>query len=280
MYRRWMQRSLVRTGTHPLPYRIELIMHATLPLIEETGFPALRRRGLTTLQVNLGYRCNQTCVHCHVNAGPTRTEMMDAGVLALVPRVLAKRGLETLDLTGGAPELHEGFRQLVREARSLEIKVIDRCNLTILFEPGQNDLAGFLAGQQVEVVASLPCYSRENVDKQRGDGVFDKSIAALQILNNLGYGKEGTNLVLHLIYNPLGAFLPPGQKPLEAAYKKELKELFGIEFTNLYTLTNMPIKRFLFDLQRRGKLEEYMDILVQNFNPHAAQRVMCRNIIS
>ena len=179
-------------------------MRATLPLLEKTGFPALRRKQLTTLQVNLGYRCNQTCVHCHVNAGPTRTEMMDLQTLALIPRVLEARELTTLDLTGGAPELHEGFRDLVRSARELGVSVIDRCNLTILFEPGQDGLADFLAGHQVDVVASLPCYSLENVDKQRGKGVFHKSVAALQKLNALGYGREGSGLTLNLVYNPQG----------------------------------------------------------------------------
>src|SRR3990172_2714373 len=186
-------------------------MHATLPLLQATEFPHLRRHQLTTLQVNLGYRCNQTCVHCHVNAGPNRTEMMDDANLALIPPVLTARGIGTLDLTGGAPELHQGFRPLVRAASALGVQVIDRCNLTILFEPDQEDLAEFLAGQRVEVVASLPCYSLANVDKQRGEGVFDKSIAALQQLNALGYGREGSDLTLNLVYNPQGAALPPDQ---------------------------------------------------------------------
>ncbi|MFT5642891.1 MAG: radical SAM/Cys-rich protein, partial [Janthinobacterium sp.] len=180
-------------------------MHATLPLLETTEFPRLKRDQLTALQVNLGYRCNQTCVHCHVNAGPNRTEMMDAENLALIPSVLTARGIGTLDLTGGAPELHEGFRQLVRAASALGVKVTDRCNLTILFEPDQEDLAEFLAEHRVEIVASMPCYSLENVDKQRGEGVFDKSIAALQKLNALGYGHAGSGLTLNLVYNPQGA---------------------------------------------------------------------------
>ncbi|MGE0014543.1 MAG: radical SAM protein, partial [Azoarcus sp.] len=191
-------------------------MHATLPLplLQATAFPALRRDRLTTLQVNLGYRCNQSCVHCHVNAGPNRTEMMDTEDLALVTQVIEARGIETLDLTGGAPELHPAFREVVRSARAQGVKVIDRCNLTILFEPGHEDLGQFLAEQQVEVVASLPCYSLENVDKQRGKGTFDKSIAALQQLNALGYGKPGTGLVLNLVYNPQGPSLPPDQVKL------------------------------------------------------------------
>ena len=184
-------------------------MHATLPLLTDTQFPPLRRQRLSTLQVNLGYRCNQSCLHCHVNAGPNRTEMMDADTLALIPQVLTARGIDTLDLTGGAPELHSGFRDLVARARALGVKVIDRCNLTILFEPGQEGLAEFLAEHQVEVVASLPCYSADNVDRQRGTGVFDKSIAGLQRLNALGYGQPGSGLVLNLVYNPQGPVLPP-----------------------------------------------------------------------
>ena len=197
-------------------------MLPTLHLLEATDFPALHRDKLDTLQVNLGYRCNQTCVHCHVNAGPTRTEMMNQDMVALIPQVLRARGISTLDLTGGAPELHEQF------------KVIDRCNLTILVEPNQEDLADFLAENQVEVVASLPCYSLENVDKQRGKGTFDKSIAALQKLNALGYGQEGTGLTLNLVYNPQGPSLPPNQANLQADYKRELFDHFGIVFNTSF----------------------------------------------
>ena len=192
-------------------------MHDTLPLLKKIRFPAIARARLDTLQVNLGYQCNQSCLHCHVNAGPHRTEMMDAATLALIPEVLAARGLGTLDLTGGAPELHDGFRDLVRAARAQGVRVIDRCNLTILFEPGQEGLAAFLAEQRVEIVASMPCYSAANVDKQRGDGVFDLSIAALQQLNALGYGLPGSGLVLNLVYNPQGAALPTGVGELTAA---------------------------------------------------------------
>ena len=219
-------------------------MHATLPLLEATTFPALRRGTLTTLQVNLGYRCNQTCVHCHVNAGPNRTEMMDDAHLDLVIEVLKARSIQVLDLTGGAPELNEGFRELVRRARALGVHVMDRCNLTILFESGQEGLAQFLADQKVEVVASLPCYSLENVDKQRGKGVFDKSIAALQQLNALGYSKPDSGLKLSLVYNPQGPSLPPEQRQLQADYKRELMVHFGIEFDELFVITNMPIQRF------------------------------------
>ncbi|MDP3219463.1 MAG: DUF3641 domain-containing protein, partial [Deltaproteobacteria bacterium] len=215
-------------------------MHATLPLLQATDFPPLQRAQLTTLQVNLGYRCNQTCVHCHVNAGPTRTEMMDARGVALVLDVLARRGIGTLDLTGGAPELHPQFRRLVRAARTLGAVVIDRCNLTVLQEPGQDGLADFLAAQQVRIVASLPCYTQKNVDSQRGAGVFERSIAALRELNALGYGKDD-NLVLDLVYNSLGPVLPGPQDTLQADYTRELGERFGIVFNHLLTLANMPI---------------------------------------
>ena len=255
-------------------------MHATLPLLEATTFPALQRGALTTLQVNLGYRCNQTCVHCHVNAGPNRTEMMDDAHLDLVIDVLKARSIGVLDLTGGAPELNEGFRHLVRRARALGVHVMDRCNLTILFEPGQEDLAEFLAEQQVEVVASLPCYSLDNVDKQRGKGVFDKSIAALQKLNALGYGQPGSGLRLSLVYNPQGPSLPPEQGALQADYKRELKAHFGIDFNELFVITNMPIQRFGSMLVSKGQFHSYMQLLRSSFteNNHAA--VMCRNLIS
>lgn len=255
-------------------------MHATLPLLVATEFPALRRAQLSTLQVNLGYRCNQSCLHCHVNAGPNRTEMMDAATLAQIPEVLKVRSISTLDLTGGAPELHEGFRQLVRDACSLGVKVIDRCNLTILFEPGQEHLAEFLVEHRVEVVASLPCYSLENVDKQRGKGVFDKSIAALQKLNALGYGQENSGLVLNLVYNPQGASLPPNQVKLEADYKRELLTHFGIVFNQLFALANMPIQRFGSTLISKGQFNDYMRLLKENFAAANLANVMCRNMIS
>lgn len=255
-------------------------MHATLPLLEISDFPSIKRAQLTTLQVNLGYKCNQTCVHCHVNAGPTRTEMMDENTLALVPKVLTARKITTLDLTGGAPELHEGFRDLVRAARAQGVKVIDRCNLTILFEPGQETLAEFLAEQEVEVVASLPCYSLENVDKQRGKGTFDKSIAALQKLNSIGYGKANSALTLNLVYNPQGAVLPPNQQTLEADYKRELMQHFGIEFNQLFALTNMPIQRFGSTLISKGTFGSYMTLLKDNYKVENLEQVMCRSLIS
>lgn len=255
-------------------------MHPTLPRLLPGDFPAVERRRLTTLQVNLGYRCNQTCLHCHVNAGPHRREMMDADTLALIPEVLAARGIETLDLTGGAPELHPGFRSLVAQARALGIHVLDRCNLTILFEPGQADLAEFLADHRVEVIASLPCYLEENVERQRGEGVFTKSIAALRRLNRLGYGEPDSGLVLNLVYNPQGDALPPPQPQLEAAYREALGQRFGIVFNRLLTLTNMPIQRFGSMLISKGRFDAYLTLLKANFEPANLDRLMCRHLLS
>lgn len=255
-------------------------MYATLPLLEVSDFPSIRRQKLTTIQVNLGYKCNQSCVHCHVNAGPNRTEMIAPDNLALIPAVLIAQQIQTLDLTGGAPELHESFRDLVRAAYELGVKVIDRCNLTILFEPGQEDLAEFLADNEVEVVASLPCYSLENVDKQRGKGVFDKSIAGLQKLNALGYGRASSKLQLNLVYNPQGASLPPNQQALEADFKRELYNHFGIEFNNLYSLANMPIKRFGSALVSKGQFQDYLKLLKDNYNEENLHQVMCRSLLS
>ena len=255
-------------------------MHDTLPLLKKIRFPALRRARLDTLQVNLGYKCNQSCLHCHVNAGPNRTEMMDDATLALIPQVLTVRALGTLDITGGAPELHPGFRGLVRAARAQGVRVIDRCNLTILFEPGQDGLAAFLAEQRVEVVASMPCYSVANVDRQRGDGVFDKSIAALQQLNAIGYGQPDSSLVLNLVYNPQGAVLPPEQQGLQADYKRELFSNFGIVFNELFALTNMPIQRFGSTLVSKGTFDSYMDLLKDSFLAQNLPGVMCRNTVS
>lgn len=243
-------------------------------------FPPIRRAGLTTLQVNLGYRCNQACSHCHVNAGPTRTEMMDGATLALIPQVLAARGIASLDLTGGAPELHPGFRALVRQARALGAEVIDRCNLTILSEPGQEDLADFLAEQQVTVVASLPCYLEDNVDRQRGAGVFERSIAGLRQLNALGYGQEGSGLALNLVFNPQGPSLPPPQAQLEADYRRVLGERYGVVFNHLYALANMPIQRFAAVLHQSGALEGYQQLLVDSHRDANLASVMCRSLIS
>jgi radical SAM/Cys-rich protein len=255
-------------------------MRPTLPLLVQTDFPALQRKVLETLQVNLGYKCNQSCVHCHVNAGPNRTEMMDEETVQLVLDVLQARQIKSLDLTGGAPELNENFRMLVQRARSMGAHVIDRCNLTILAEPGQEGLADFLAEQGVEVTASLPCYSPSNVDRQRGDGVFERSIAGLQTLNALGYGQDGTGLVLNLVYNPQGPVLPPAQGPLEADYKRELWTHFSIRFNRLFVITNMPVQRFGSTLVSKGSFEGYMRLLKDAYRPENLQTVMCRTLLS
>lgn len=255
-------------------------MRPTLDLLKKTDFPAIRRRTLETLQVNLGYKCNQTCLHCHVNAGPNRTEMMDADTVALVLQVLQARGIANLDLTGGAPELNEHFRALVQGARALGVRVIDRCNLTILSEPGQEGLAAFLAGQGVEVTASLPCYSPANVDRQRGDGVFDRSIDGLRALNTLGYGQDNTGLVLNLVYNPQGASLPPPQGKLEEDYKRELLLHFGIRFNQLFALTNMPVQRFGSTLVSKGTFTQYMALLRGAYHADNLDTVMCRSMVS
>jgi len=255
-------------------------MHATLPLLEATDFPAIRRRRLTTLQVNLGYKCNQTCVHCHVNAGPTRTEMMDRETVDDVLAFLAAARLGTLDITGGAPELSPHFRTLVAAARELGVHVMDRCNLTVLEQPGQEDTAEFLAANGVEVVASLPCYLEENVDAQRGKGVFDGSIRSLKKLNALGYGKPGSGLALNLVYNPQGPSLPPPQEKLEADYHRHLAERYGVSFNHLYVLTNMPIQRFGSMLVSKGQFEDYMNLLKNAYQPQNLESVMCRDLLS
>jgi radical SAM/Cys-rich protein len=255
-------------------------MHATLPLLLETDFPALRRRALETLQVNLGYVCNQTCLHCHVNAGPTRTESMSRETASQVLEYLRASGARTLDLTGGAPELNPHFRDIVRSARAMGATVIDRCNLTILFEPGQEGLAEFLAANQVQVVASLPCYTPELVDRQRGKGVYETSIAALRRLNALGYGQDGSGLALDLVYNPQGPSLPPPQVKLEADYKRILGEKFGIVFNRLYTLANMPIQRFGSTLISKGQFNEYMALLRGAHRDENLEGVMCRSLVS
>ncbi len=255
-------------------------MHATLPLLVRSDFPPLRRRALDTLQVNLGYRCNQSCLHCHVAAGPHRTEAMDAETVDLVVDVLERRAIATLDVTGGAPELNPHFRRLVVAARALGVRVIDRCNLTILFEPGQEDLAAFLADQRVEIVASMPCYSIDNVDRQRGDGVFDKSIAALRRLNALGYANGDDGLVLNLVYNPQGPSLPPPPQALEADYRRELAAHFGIRFDHLFALTNMPIQRFGSTLVSKGGFADYMALLKGAYRAENLDGVMCHSLVS
>jgi radical SAM/Cys-rich protein len=255
-------------------------VHATLPLLEVSDFPAIRRERLETLQVNLGYKCNQSCVHCHVDAGPTRTEQMDRETMHSVLRYLEASGVGTLDITGGAPELNPHFRELVECARALGARVMDRCNLTVLHEPGQHDLAGFLADRGVEIVASLPCYTEELVDRQRGKGVYESSIRALQLLNALGYGDPGSGLVLDLVYNPQGPSLPPAQEKLEADYKRILGERFGIRFNHLYTLANMPIARFGSTLISKGQFSAYMNLLRESHREGNLDAVMCRSLIS
>ncbi len=256
--------------------------HSLIETIEIglTDFPPVKRSDLDTLQVNLGYKCNMSCQHCHVSAGPYRKEMMSANTVDLIFPVLKKRGIKTLDLTGGAPEMHDLFRDIVVRATAMGVHVIDRCNLTILFEEGYSDLAQFLASHGVEVVASLPCYSSENVDKQRGKGVFDKSILGLQKLNALGYGKPGSGLNLNLVYNPLGASLPPSQSDLEVVYKRELKHHFDIQFNQLYALANMPVNRFKSILVAKEKYHEYMSLLKTNFHQGNMSSLMCRSLVS
>lgn len=255
-------------------------MHDMLPLLEVSDFPAIERKKISTLQVNLGYTCNQTCLHCHVNAGPNRKEQMESGTRAEVVEMLDLLDVSTLDLTGGAPELNPGFRDLVREARKRDVQVIDRCNLTILSEPGYTDLGEFLARQGVEVVASLPCYTEDNVREQRGDGVFERSIDGLRQLNALGYGQEGSELQLNLVYNPVGPFLPPPQEKLEADYKQQLGEQFGITFNRLFTITNMPIARFGSTLVSRGQFDAYMQTLKNAYQTQNLDGVMCRETLS
>jgi radical SAM/Cys-rich protein len=246
----------------------------------ERGAGALSRTGVSTLQVNVGKRCDLACHHCHVEAGPLRTEMMDEATAGRVIDLLAgSPETRTLDLTGGAPELNAQFRNLVRGARSLGRQVIDRCNLTVLFQPGQEDTAEFLAAEKVKVVASLPCYTKENVEQQRGRDVFARSIDALRKLNGLGYG-GGRGLELDLVFNPLGPTLPPDQAELEATYRSELRELFAIEFDRLVTITNMPIKRFANALQREGRDAAYLSLLVNHFNVDTVPGLMCRHMVS
>lgn len=255
-------------------------MHATLPLLQQSDFPPLRRGEVDTLQLNLGYTCNQSCLHCHVNAGPNRKEQMSAETIAQVIRLLGGGQIRKLDLTGGAPELNPHFRHLVEQARALGVHVIDRCNLTILFEPGQEPLAGFLAANKVEIVASMPCYLEENVDSQRGKGVYNASIQGLLRLNELGYGEEESGLLLNLMYNPGGPYLPPAQEALQADYKRELLQRYGIVFNQLLTLTNMPIQRFGSTLISRGEFDDYMQLLKESYQPQNLATVMCRSLIS
>ncbi len=255
-------------------------MHNVLPYLGETDFPAICRERLDTVQVNLGYRCNQSCLHCHVNAGPKRLESMSAETAALVVRYLEASGAQCLDITGGAPELNDCFRYLVREAVARGFKVMDRCNLTVLYEPGQEDLGRFLAQHKVEIVASLPCYLGENVDRQRGAGVFDKSIQAVRDLNALGYGRPGSELELSLVYNPQGAVLPPAQTDLEEDYRDEFAQSYGVEFTRLLALANLPIGRFGSTLVSKGTFSDYMQTLRTAHRDENLANVMCRSLVN
>ena len=266
---RWRQLLLISQGMNR--FALKLFEHSI----------SLRRARPEVLQVNTGKLCNLTCVHCHVNAGPNRKEIMTRETVDRIIDWLAKTDIPTVDITGGAPEMIPDFRYFLERVKALQPSrhIIDRCNLTILLEPGYGDRAEFLAKRKVEIVASMPCYSAENVDAQRGEGVFEGSIQALQLLNSLGYGND-PELPLHLVYNPVGPFLPPAQEELEADFKRELAAHFGIVFNKLYTITNLPIGRFASYLRHNDKLEQYMQLLINNFNQATIDGLMCRNTIS
>ena len=255
-------------------------MHDSKPLLANSDFPAIFRQRLEILQINLGYLCNLSCVHCHVNAGPKRSEMMPRETIEQVLTLAEAANIHSLDLTGGAPEMHPDFRYLVRAARDRGIDVVDRCNLTILEEPEYADLAEFLAAQQVNIVASLPCYLADNVDKQRGKGVFKNSLTALQRLNGLGYGQPDSQLKLDLVFNPQDAVLPPNQQQLEQAYKQHLQQHYGIVFNRLFAITNMPIQRFGSSLISHGCFESYLALLKDNFRADNLDNLMCLNTLS
>ena len=248
--------------------------------LTQAGVSSLQASGMTVFQINVGKLCNQTCRHCHVDAGPDRTESMSRETAELCIQALAKTDIPTVDVTGGAPELNPNFRWLVEQARGLGRHVMDRCNLSVLLIPSQADLANFLATHHVEVVASLPSYQASQTDAQRGDGIFEKSIEALRLLNRLGYGRPDSGLALNLVYNPVGAFLPPKQEAIETQFRKELRAKHGVEFNHLYTITNMPVSRYLEFLVESGNYEQYMERLANAFNPAAAAGVMCRYTIS
>ena len=255
-------------------------MHDTLPLLGPSSFPAPIRGRLETLQINIGYRCNLACLHCHVNSNPYRKERMDDATIDMVLEYLGRQMVRNLDITGGAPEMHPRFRDLVVRARSLQVHVMDRCNLTILLEPGYEELPRFLADNGVEIIASLPCYLEDNVDRQRGKGVYQASIRALQRLNSLGYGNGDSGLLLNLVYNPLGPVLPPGESELQITYKEYLKTHYGITFNRLFALTNMPIKRFGSTLVSKGRFRDYISLLKTAHREENLEQVMCRTLIS
>lgn len=265
----------------PILHRVQRFAPGFDQALRDNGCGVLLREETKTLQINVGKFCNQACHHCHVEAGPKRTEIMPPEAARRVVKILeASPSITSVDITGGAPELNPSFEWVVGEARKLGKHVIDRCNLTVLFEPRKEHLAEFLAENNVEIIASLPCYTASNVDQQRGRGVFEKSIRALQLLNQLGYGTADSRLNLNLVYNPLGASLPPPEEKLEADYKKQLREHFGIQFHHLYTLTNMPIKRFAAFLEQNQMFEPYMSLLVNHFNPSTVSQLMCRSLVS
>jgi radical SAM/Cys-rich protein len=252
----------------------------SLPYLKNSDFPAITRNKLEVLQVNLGYLCNLSCTHCHVNAGPKRTELMDKATIDQVLAFIDKHELHTLDLTGGAPEMNPHFRYLITQARDRKLKISDRCNLVILLEKGFEDMAEFLAENQVEIVASLPCYLKENVDKQRGKGTFNASIKALQLLNGLGYGRDNTGLELNLVFNPQGTTLPPEQQALERTYKQHLYEHYGIVFNHLFAITNLPVQRFGSILLSTGRFDGYLQLLKDNFHAPNLDKIMCKNTLS
>ena len=254
-------------------------MHKIYPLIKNTNFPSIRRSCLKTIQVNLGYKCNQSCLHCHVNAGPKRKEMMNKKTIDNVIDFAVNNNIETVDLTGGAPEINKHFKYMVKKLRQHDIHIIDRCNLTILKEDGMEDLPSFFVKHKIEIIASLPCYIKKNVDRQRGRGVFDESINILRLLNNIGYGMK-EDLILNLVYNPQGPILPPSQIKLEKEYKSYLRKSFDIEFNNLFTITNMPINRFGSTLVSQDKFNSYMKLLKSSFSEKAIENVMCKELIS
>ena len=243
-------------------------------------FPSIYKEPIETLQINIGYKCNQACKHCHVNSSPIRTEKMSNEIISLIPKIIEKYKIKTLDITGGAPELHPEFKNLIASLSTKQVDIIDRCNLTIFFEEGYEDLPQFLAKNKVIVTASLPCYEKDNVEIQRGLGVFEKSINAIKILNDLGYGKKETGLQLNLVYNPVSPIRPPSQEILEKNYKKILFEKYNIVFNNLYTITNMPINRYEESLRREGKLNTYYKLLKENFNENNLENLMCKKTIS
>ena len=255
-------------------------MHGILPYLEHTDFPAITRHALEILQVNLGYLCNLSCTHCHVNAGPKRTELMAKATVDLVLDFIKKENIHTLDLTGGAPEMNPHFTTLVTQARAMDVTVIDRCNLVILEEPGFEGVAEFLAANKVVITASLPCYLEDNVDKQRGKGAFKASLSALKKLNNLGFGQADSPLQLNLVFNPQGINLPPEQKALEKAYKEHLQANYGIVFNKLFALTNLPVQRFGSMLMSKGLFNDYMQLLKDNYRQENLSGVMCRNTLS